>query len=249
MQAAAQTIKRVTLELGGSDPMIVCDDADIDEAVSAASAGRFFNCGQACLAIKRLYLFDRIYDEFVEKLIVKIQKLKVGNGLDAATIIGPLHTAAQRDEIEDQLSDALQRGAKVVAGGKRPDDDSLAKGNFYLPTLIVNVHEESRVITEETFGPVLPVIRVRNLNEAIEKANGSIYGLGSSIWTRDLDQANAAAERIEAGYTWINSPQIIFDELPFGGVKQSGLGKEHGSEALEYYMETKSIVVARKERS
>jgi len=249
MEVAAQNVKRVTLELGGSDPMIVCSDADIDEAVSAASVGRFFNCGQACLAIKRLYLFDEIYDEFVSKLIGKVEKLRVGNGLEQGVIVGPLHTAAQRDEVEDQVRDAVQRGARILAGGKRPSGDAFAKGNFYLPTVLVDVDEESRVVQEEVFGPALPVMRVQNLDEAIEKANRSIYGLGSSIWTRDLDKANAAAEQIEAGYTWINSPQIIFDELPFGGVKQSGLGKEHGSEALDYYMETKSVVVARRENT
>jgi len=249
MEVAAQNVKRVTLELGGSDPMIVCSDADIDEAVSAASVGRFFNCGQACLAIKRLYLFDEIYDEFVSKLIGKVEKLRVGNGLEQGVIVGPLHTAAQRDEVEDQVRDAVQRGARILAGGKRPSGDAFAKGNFYLPTVLGDVDEESRVVQEEVFGPALPVMRGQNLDEAIEKANRSIYGLGSSIWTRDLDKANAAAEQIEAGYTWINSPQIIFDELPFGGVKQSGLGKEHGSEALDYYMETKSVVVARRENA
>jgi acyl-CoA reductase-like NAD-dependent aldehyde dehydrogenase len=245
MEVAAQTVKRVTLELGGSDPMIVCDDANIDEAVSAASVGRFFNCGQACLAIKRLYLFDKIYDEFVKKLAGKMDKLLVGNGLEQGVIVGPLHTAAQRDEVEDQVNDAVKRGARVLAGGKRPAGDGFSKGNFYLPTLLADVADSSKVLKEEVFGPALPIMRVKDLDEAIEKANDSIYGLGSSIWTRDLDKATQAAERLEAGYTWINSPQIIFDELPFGGVKQSGLGKEHGEEALDYYMETKSVVVAR----
>jgi succinate-semialdehyde dehydrogenase/glutarate-semialdehyde dehydrogenase len=247
MEVAAQNVKRVTLELGGSDPMIVCDDADLDEAASAASVGRFFNCGQACLAIKRLYLFDKIYDQFLAKLIPKVEKLRVGNGLEQGVIVGPLHTAAQRNEVEEQVSDAVKRGARVLVGGKRPAGDPFAKGNFYLPTLLVDVDEKSRIVQEEVFGPALPVMRVTDLDEAIAKANSSIYGLGSSIWTRDLDKATAAAERIEAGYTWINSPQIIFDELPFGGVKQSGLGKEHGEEAMDYYMETKSVVVARRE--
>ena len=247
MEVAAQNVKRVTLELGGSDPMIVCDDADIDEAVSAASVGRFFNCGQACLAIKRLYLFEKIYDQFVSKLLPKVEKLRVGNGLEQGVIVGPLHTAAQRDEVEEQVADAVKRGAKVLTGGKRPAGDGFAKGNFYLPTVLVDVDEQSKVVQEEVFGPALPIMRVKDLEEAIAKANSSIYGLGSSVWTRDLDKATAAAERLEAGYTWINSPQIIFDELPFGGVKQSGLGKEHGEEALDYYMETKSVVVARRE--
>ena len=247
MEVAARNVKRVTLELGGSDPMIVCDDADLDEAASAASVGRFFNCGQACLAIKRLYLFDKIYDAFLSKLLPKIEKLRVGDGLEQGVIVGPLHTAAQRDEVEGQVADAVGRGAKILAGGKRPSGEPFAKGNFYLPTLLVDVDEKSRVVQEEVFGPALPVMRVKDLDEAITKANSSIYGLGSSIWTRDLDTATAAAERIDAGYTWINSPQIIFDELPFGGLKQSGLGKEHGEEALDYYMETKSVVVARRE--
>jgi succinate-semialdehyde dehydrogenase/glutarate-semialdehyde dehydrogenase len=247
MEVAAQNVKRVTLELGGSDPMIVCDDADIDEAVSAASVGRFFNCGQACLAIKRLYLFDKIYDQFVSKLVGKVEKLRVGNGLEQGVIVGPLHTTSQRDEVEDQVHDAVKHGARVLIGGQRPKGAGFDNGNFYLPTVLVDVDENSKVVREEVFGPALPVMRVRNLDEAITKANDSIYGLGSSIWTRDLDQATQAAERLEAGYTWVNSPQIIFDELPFGGVKQSGLGKEHGEEALDYYMETKSVVVARGE--
>jgi succinate-semialdehyde dehydrogenase/glutarate-semialdehyde dehydrogenase len=229
--------------------MIVCDDADIDEAVSAASVGRFFNCGQACLAVKRLYLFERIYEEFVSKLVEKVQKLRVGNGMELGVMLGPLHTDTQRLEVEEQVQDAVAHGARILAGGMRPVGEDFAKGHFYMPTILVDVNPNSRIVREEVFGPALPVIRVRDFDEAIEKANDSIYGLGSSIWTRDLDRANEAAERLEAGYTWVNSPQIIFDELPFGGVKQSGLGKEHGTEALDYYMETKSVVIARGERS
>ncbi len=244
MALAAEQIKRVTLELGGSDPMIVCDDADLDQAVSAAAVGRFFNCGQACLAIKRLYLFEGIYDQFVGKLLERTKKLKVGNGLDPDTRLGPLHTDAQRREVEEQVQDAIARGAKLLVGGGRPEGPEYEKGNFYLPTLLANVPEDSRMATEEVFGPALPIWKVKTLDEAIEKANQSIYGLGSSIWTRDLARANLAAERLEAGYTWINSAQIIYDELPFGGVKQSGVGKEHGSEVMDYYMETKAVVVA-----
>lgn len=247
MAKAADTIKRVTLELGGSDPMIVCDDADLESAVKAASVGRFFNCGQACLAIKRLYLFDSIADEFIEKLVPRVKKLKVGNGLAEGVIVGPMHSASQRDEVEAQVQDAVDRGAKVLAGGIRLKGDEYDKGYFFAPTLLADVAEDSRVATEEVFGPALPIFRVGSLDEAIEKANDSIFGLGSSIWTNDLGRATKAAERIQAGYTWINSAQTIYDELPFGGFKQSGIGKEHGIEALDYYSETKAVVVSTKQ--
>lgn len=244
MAAAAQEIKRVTLELGGSDPMIVCDDADIDKAVSAASVGRFFNCGQACLAVKRLYLFENIADEFIEKLVAKARKLRVSDGLAEGAMIGPLHTNFQLEEIETQVRDAVDKGAQILVGGKRPEGAEYARGNFYLPTLLTDIDESSSIVRDEVFGPALPIMRVHDLDEAIQKANDHIYGLGSSIWTRDLDRANRAAYQLDAGYTWVNSAQIIFDELPFGGFKQSGLGKEHGSEAIDYYMETKSVVFA-----
>ena len=243
MEVAAREIKRVTLELGGSDPMIVAEDADLDAAVSAAAVGRFYNCGQACLAIKRLYLFERIYDAFVQKLVEKTKKLKVGNGLEKDARLGPLHTAAQREEVEEQVADAVKRGAKILAGGKRPEGAEYAKGFFYLPTLLVDVPDDARIAQEECFGPALPVFKVKDWEEALARANNSVYGLGSSVWSRDLNAALGAAERLESGYTWINSAQIIYDELPFGGVKWSGLGKEHGSEALDYYLETKSVVV------
>lgn len=246
MATAAQTIKRVTLELGGSDPMIVCDDADLDEAAKAAAIGRFFNCGQACLAIKRLYVFDSVADEFTEKLVARTQKLKVGPGMAEGTVIGPMHSTAQRAEVEAQVQDAVERGAKVLTGGKRPEGEVFDKGFFYLPTLLAEVPEDARVATEEVFGPALPIFRVHSLDEAIEKANNSIFGLGSSIWTNDLNRATKAAEKIESGYTWINSAQIIYDELPFGGFKQSGIGKEHGTEAIDYYTETKAVVVSMK---
>jgi acyl-CoA reductase-like NAD-dependent aldehyde dehydrogenase len=245
MALAAQGLKRTTLELGGSDPMIVCDDADLDRAASAASVGRFFNCGQACLAIKRVYVFESVADEFIEKLSGKVGKLRVGPGDKEGVMLGPLHSAEGRELLEEQVADAVDSGAEVLHGAKRPEGEEYERGYFYLPTLLVEPSHDSRVATEEVFGPALPVWRVRDMDEALELANGSIYGLGSSIWTRDLNRASDAAERLEAGYTWINSPQIVYDELPFGGWKQSGYGKEHGVEALEYYTETKSVVVRR----
>jgi acyl-CoA reductase-like NAD-dependent aldehyde dehydrogenase len=249
MEVAAQEVKRVTLELGGSDPMIVCDDANIDRAVSAASVGRFFNCGQACLAVKRLYLQDKIADEFIAKLVEKVRKLRVGNGLTRGTMLGPLHTKAQREEVEEQVADAVQRGAKVLVGGDHPTGDEYDKGYFLNPSVVVDVDPESKLLKDEVFGPALPIVRIKNLEDGLTQANDSIFGLGSSIWTQDIDQALYAAEKLEAGYTWVNSAQIIYDELPFGGVKQSGVGKEHGNEAVEHYSEVKSVVVATEQRS
>ena len=247
-ELAARGVKRVTLELGGSDPMIVLADADVDGAVSAASVGRFFNCGQACLAVKRLYLHERIADEFVEKLKGKVGKLKLGAGTAEGTMIGPLHSESQRETLEEQVAETLAQGGELLVGGRRPEGDEFASGWFYEPTLILEPRHDSKVAVEEVFGPALPIWRVRGLDEAIERANGSQFGLGSSIWTRDLTAATIAAERLEAGYTWINSAQIIYDELPFGGFGESGTGKEHGNEALDYYQESKAVVVRQSPR-
>ena len=243
MALAAEGVKRVTLELGGSDPMIVCDDADLDAAASAASVGRFFNCGQACVAVKRLYVFEAVAEAFLEKLLAKVRRLRVGPGLEEGVHMGPLHTARQRQRISEQVQDALDRGARLLFGGRPPEGPAFRKGFFYEPTVLLDPDPASRVAQEEVFGPVLPVWRVADLEEAITRANDSPYGLGSSIWTRSLHRASVAAERLEAGYTWVNSVNRIYDELPFGGTKQSGFGKEHGLEALDYYMETKSVVV------
>src|SRR5215212_401672 len=246
MALAAGDLKHVTLELGGSDPIIVCDDANLDRAASAASVGRFFNAGQACLAVKRVFVFDSVADEFVEKLAAKVRKLRVGPGTAEGVMLGPLHSSGGRDLVEEQVQSAVDSGAKVLYGAKRPEGNGLSeRGNFYEPTLLLEPSRNSRVATEEVFGPALPVWRVGGMEEALELANGSIFGLGSSIWTADLNRASEAAERIEAGYTWINSPQVVYDELPFGGWKQSGHGKEHGIEALDFYTETKAVVVRR----
>jgi succinate-semialdehyde dehydrogenase/glutarate-semialdehyde dehydrogenase len=247
-ELAARGVKRVTLELGGSDPMIVLDDADVDGAVSAASVGRFFNCGQACLAVKRVYVHERVADELVEKLEGKVAKLRLGSGTADGTMIGPLHSESQRETLERQVSATLARGGELLAGGRRPDGDDFANGWFYEPTLILEPPHDSEVSVEEVFGPALPIWRVGGLDEAIERANASQFGLGSSIWTRDLTAATVAAERLEAGYTWINSGQIVYDELPFGGFGESGLGKEHGNEALDHYQESKAVVVKQSPR-
>jgi acyl-CoA reductase-like NAD-dependent aldehyde dehydrogenase len=240
---AARGAKRVTLELGGSDPMIVCDDADLPAAASAASMGRFYNCGQACLAIKRLYVFDAVADEVIEAVAQKAKRLRVGIGTEQGVHIGPLHTERQREILEDQLARTLDAGGEVLAGGGRPDDPPLANGWFHEPTVVLEPPHDSPMATEEVFGPALPIWRVRDLDEAIALANASPFGLGSSVWTSDLARAERAAAELDCGYTWINSPTKVYDELPFGGVKASGYGKEHGSEALDHYTDQKSVVV------
>ncbi len=243
MARCATGVKRVTLELGGSDPMIICDDADLAAAASAASMGRFYNCGQACLAIKRVYVFEAVADEVIESIVGKAKRLRVGPGDAEGTQMGPMHTAGGRAELMRQLERTLAGGGELLAGGGQPDEPELAEGFFYEPTVVVDPPHDSPMATEEVFGPALPIWRVADLEDALARANASPFGLGSSVWTRDLHRARQAAERIEAGYTWINSRTKVYDELPFGGWKSSGYGKEHGEEALHYYTETKSVVV------
>jgi succinate-semialdehyde dehydrogenase/glutarate-semialdehyde dehydrogenase len=246
MQVAGPKFKRITLELGGSDPMIVCPDADMRKAVNGAMIGRFWNAGQACLAVKRLYLFDEIYDEFLDALVEKVKRYEPGNGLDKADKprirLGPLHTESQRVEVQEQLADAVAKGAEILVGGDIPDGDGLENGYFYNPAVAVNVPQDSRLVTEEVFGPVLPVFKVSSLDEAIAKANASAWGLGASIWTNNMKWANQAAREIQSGMLWINQIHYGYDEMPFGGVKASGIGREHGPEALDYYLEPKSVV-------
>ena len=246
MKSAGPDFKRITLELGGSDPMIVCPDANVKRAVTGAMIGRYWNAGQACLAVKRLYLFEEIYDSFMEALLKKVGAYQPGDGTtkpEKPNIrMGPLHSEYQREEIEAQLADSVAKGAKVLIGGKRPEDSDLESGHFFEPAVVVDVPEDSQLATQEVFGPVLPVWKVKSLDEAIQKANQTEWGLGSSIWTNNMQWANRAIREIDAGVTWINQIHFGYDELPFGGVKASGIGHEHGPEAVDYYLEKKGAV-------
>jgi len=243
MEVAAPKFKRISAELGGSDPVIVFPDADVDAAVRGINIGRFFNAGQACLAAKRVYVFEEVYEEFMDSLAKRVARYELGNGMEKAEKpkirMGPLNAARHRDELADQLQDAVDGGAKVAVGGGTGN----GKGYFFEPTVIENAPHDSRVGKEETFGPLLPVWKVNDVDEAIRLANDSPYGLGSSVYTYNVKWIHRAAQEIEAGMTWVNQLHFGYDELPFGGVKESGIGREHGKEAIEHYLEQKSVVV------
>jgi succinate-semialdehyde dehydrogenase/glutarate-semialdehyde dehydrogenase len=243
MGLAAPKLKRMTMELGGSDPVIVAPDANIKGAARGIAIGRYWNCGQMCLGGKRLYVFDEVYDALMEELTRTVGKYEPGLGTEKAEKpnirVGPLHTSEGRDEVMEQLQDALDGGGELLLGGDKPE----GAGYFMQPTIVANPPHDSRVAREETFGPVLPVWRVGDLDEAIGLANDSEYGLGASVWTNDIRTIHRVANEVEAGMKWVNQFHYGYDELPFGGVKQSGYGKEHGMEGLDYYLEDISVVV------
>jgi len=239
MALAAKGLKRLTLELGGNDAMIVCADGDIAGAARAAAVGRFFNAGQACIATKRIYVQRSKYGEFIERVAERARKLPIGDGFDPNVRMGPLHSEPQRESVEGFVRDAVARGARVAAGAKRPDK---GPGYFFEPTVLVDVPDDARLIREECFGPVLPVMPFDTLDEAFQRANETPFGLGSSVWTSDAAVQERAVRELDAGYTWINDIATDYDRLPFGGVKESGFGKERGLEVLGEYLELKSVV-------
>jgi succinate-semialdehyde dehydrogenase / glutarate-semialdehyde dehydrogenase len=241
---AGPQLKRVTLELGGSDPVIVCADADVDAAVKAVIIGRYWNAGQACLGCKRVFVHDSVYDEFVSALVERVKRYEPGDGTVKAEKprlrMGPIHTRTGRDELLEQLEDGVTSGGELLTGGGTGPSE---KGYFLEPAVVAEPGADSRLVREEVFGPVLPVFRFSDFDDAIARANDTSYGLGSSIWTHDVRLINRAAKEIDAGMTWVNQIHYGYDELPFGGVKDSGFGKEHGLEALDSYVELKSVVI------
>jgi acyl-CoA reductase-like NAD-dependent aldehyde dehydrogenase len=244
MSVAGLDLKRVTLELGGSDPVIVCADADVDAAVKAVIIGRYWNAGQACLGCKRVFVHDSVYDSFTSQLVERVGRYEPGDGTVKAEKprlrMGPIHTRAGRDELLAQIADGVATGGELLIGGRTGDFE---KGFFLEPAVVTEPGEGSRLLREEVFGPVLPVARFGDFDDALRRANDTPYGLGSSIWTHDARLIHRAAQEIEAGMTWVNQIHYGYDELPFGGVKASGFGKEHGMEALDSYVEFKSVVV------
>jgi succinate-semialdehyde dehydrogenase/glutarate-semialdehyde dehydrogenase len=241
---AAPDLKRLSLELGGSDPVIVCADADVSAAVKAVIIGRYWNAGQACLGCKRVFVHDSVYDAFVGELVERVGRYEPGDGTVKAEKpklrMGPIHTRAGRDELLEQLEDGAASGGEVLIGGGTGGQE---KGYFLEPAVVAEPSAGSRLMTEEVFGPVLPVLRFTDFDDALTRANATPYGLGSSLWTHDARLIHRAATEIDAGMTWVNQIHYGYDELPFGGVKASGFGKEHGLEALDSYVELKSVVV------
>ena len=239
-QVAAERLLPVVLELGGKDPMLVLDDADVDVASSAAVWGAFVNCGQTCLSVERCYVHVSLYPAFVEACAEKTRKLRVGNGMDAATDVGPMIHERQVRIVEADIEDARQRGARVLVGGMRLRD---LGPTFFAPTVLADVDHGMRIMREETFGPVLPIARFADDNEAVRLANESEYGLAASIWTHDRARGERLARRIQAGTVMVNDAVSCFSisEAPHGGVKSTGLGRTHGRWGLEEMVRVKYV--------
>lgn len=228
-------MKKVTLELGGNDPVIILNDADLDKAVKGVINGAFLNAGQVCMGVKRVIVEDGVADEFAAKLVEATEKLVMGNPLESTTTLGTLISQKAAMQVEEAVSNAVEKGAEILTGGKRD-------GAFYAATVIDNVTPEMDLVVRETFGPIAPIIRVNNLEEAIEVANATEYGLQAGVFTNDYASAMRCAQEIEAGTVFINKQSTFrTDNMPFGGFKNSGVGKEGIKYAVEEMTKTKLI--------
>ena len=236
-QRATSQLKKTVLELGGSDPFIVCEDADIEKASTGAVKGRFINCGQSCIASKRFIVTKKIASEFIEEFVTKTEKLKVGDPLSDDTDIGPLVNANSLSNMESLVAKSVRQGAEVVTGGERTNN----RGFFYRPTIMKNVSPKMDIATEEVFGPLAPVITVENEKDAMKIANDSKYGLGASIWTQDLEKAEMLSRTIESGIVTVNNVVVSDPRVPFGGIKNSGFGRELSRYGMLEFVNVKSI--------
>ncbi|HZR06310.1 MAG TPA: NAD-dependent succinate-semialdehyde dehydrogenase, partial [Candidatus Udaeobacter sp.] len=238
--AAARQIKKSVLELGGSDAFIVMPSADFESALSAAVKARTVNTGQSCIAAKRLFIADEIYDEFLDQFVDRMRALKVGDPMDPATEIGPLATERILQGVHDQVQKSIAAGAKLLTGGNRIH----GPGFFYEPTVLVNVPRESPAYREEVFGPVASIFRVSDADQAIEMANDSSFGLGASAWTNNPEEQELFTSDLEAGMVFINAMVASDPRLPFGGVKRSGFGRELGATGIREFTNTKTIWIS-----
>jgi acyl-CoA reductase-like NAD-dependent aldehyde dehydrogenase len=236
-RVAAERLIRANLELGGKDPFIICDDVDVEIAAQGAVWAACLNAGQVCTSAERFYVMQNIADDFVEASRSYVEGLNVGDPMDERTDIGPLINAPGREKVERHVGEALQRGAKLITGGERWGE----RGYFYKPTILTGVEPSMTVMQDETFGPVVPVVEVGSLDEAIEQANSVPYGLGANVYTQDFEKMLKCMREIRAGTVWINDPLTDNDAAPFGGQKGSGMGRELGREGLEAFQESKHV--------
>jgi succinate-semialdehyde dehydrogenase/glutarate-semialdehyde dehydrogenase len=237
MRQSAETIKKLSLELGGNAPFIVFNDADLDAAVAGAIASKYRNTGQTCVCVNRIYIQSGVYDEFAAKLVKAVEGLKVGNGLEAGVTQGPLIDASAVEKVEEHIQDALSRGARVITGGKR---HSLG-GSYFEPTVLADVPNDALVAKEETFGPLAPLFRFETDDEVLQLANDTEFGLASYFYSRDISRVWRVAEGLESGMVGINTGLLSTEVAPFGGVKQSGLGREGSRYGLDEFLEIKYL--------
>ncbi|MEH7525805.1 NAD-dependent succinate-semialdehyde dehydrogenase [Bacillus sp. JJ1503] len=244
IRQSADTVKRVSMELGGHAPFIVFEDADIKLAVKGAVSSKYASTGQQCVCANRIYVHDSIYEKFANQLNEEVSKLTIGNGLDEKNQIGPLVNESGLTKVHEHVEDAVNNGAKVLCGGNRLTNGDYAYGYFYAPTVLIDVTEGMKVVHEETFGPVAPLIRFTDEDEVIEKANNTEYGLASYFYTNDVSRVYRVSEKLEYGMVGVNDPAPFAVQAPFGGVKESGIGREGGKYGLEDYLEYKLISVS-----
>ncbi len=244
MREAAESLKKVSLELGGKSPNIVFPDADLDAAVRGAFAAIFYNAGQTCTAGSRLLVHESIHDALLEKLSERARRHVPGDPLDPKTRLGPLISQEQLERVLGYIEKGRSEGAELVCGGGRAAYQGEERGYWVQPTIFDRVAPDQTIAREEIFGPVLATLTFRDEDEAVELANRTIYGLAAGIWTRDLKRAHRVARRIQAGTVWVNTYRAVSYMSPFGGYKRSGLGRENGQEAIREYMQTKSVWIS-----